>query len=335
MYSECMKSLDIASLLGLPDLPKHHLHIQVILDSTLPEPSSPLHAPLKRVVSASGKRLRSSLLIASHGVAKPIDNKALTACAAIELIHLASLVHDDIMDNADSRWNVPTVHKKDGLNQAILVGDYLFAKANLLAASVSPQVATVVASTIAALCEGQSREMADLRNLNRTLDSYLAAIAGKTGSLIAASCEVGALTGGLDTKNVVALRGFGESFGITFQLVDDILDLVSSAELMGKPVGNDVVEGVYTMPVILGLQGPERNELLGHLKEAKKSAFSGTDLLTQSGYISQTVERANKYNQIATTNLSSFAATPFAGLPDAYLNWALKNLVLQKYQKII
>lgn len=330
-----MKSFDIANLLDLPELPKHSLGIQGILETTLPEPGSPLYAPLKRVILAPSKRLRSSLLIASQGPTKPVTKTVLNACAAIELIHLASLVHDDIMDNAASRWNAPTIHKKDGINQAILVGDYLFAKANLLAASVSPQTSTVVANTIATLCEGQSREMADLNNLDRTLDSYLAAVAGKTGSLIAASCEVGALTGELDDPIVAALRGFGESFGMTFQLVDDILDLVSTAELMGKPVGNDVVEGVYTMPVILGLQGPERNELVAHLEKTNGSTFAGVNLLIQGGYISQTIASASKYNHAATKNLANIKNTKLTGLPDAYLKWALKNLVLQKYQQII
>lgn len=330
-----MKSFDIAKLLDLPELPKYSLQIQANLENTLPEPGSPMYAPLKRVISAPSKRLRSSLLIASQGPAQPVDKKVLNACAAVELIHLASLVHDDIMDNAATRWNAPTIHKEDGLNQAILVGDYLFANANLLAASVSPQVATVVANTIAALCEGQSREMADQGNLNRTIDSYLVAIAGKTGSLIAASCEVGALTGGLDDKKVEALRGFGVSFGMTFQLVDDILDLVSSPELMGKPVGSDVVEGVYTMPVILGLQGPKKKELIVALEKAKNSEFWGTHLLIEGGYVSQTMEAANKYNHAAAKNLASIKNTKLSGLPDAYLKWALKNLVLKKYQQII
>lgn len=330
-----MKSFDIANLLDLPDLPKYSMNIQAVLENTLPEPGSPMFSPLKQVIAAPSKRLRSGLLIASLGPAKPVDKKVLNACAAIELIHLASLVHDDIMDNAATRWNVPTIHKKDGLNQAILVGDYLFAKANLLAASVSPQVATAVANTIAALCEGQAREMADINNLNRTLDSYLVAIAGKTGSLIAASCEVGALTGGLDDKLVEALRSFGESFGMTFQLVDDILDLLSSTELMGKPVGNDVAEGVYTMPVLLGLHGPSRQKILLYLGSVKKFEAGGRELLFKGGHINETVKEIKKFNQNAAAAVKDIARPELAGLPTAYLSWALENLVQEKYRSLI
>lgn len=331
-----MSSFNIAEALKMLELPGYLAQVEQTLATEIASDNPHINKPASRLLQAGSKRLRPSLLLAATcGQGNKIDEKAIAGCVAIELIHLASLVHDDIMDNATIRWNMPTIYAEEGVNQAILVGDYLFAKANLVAASVGPEVAKIVATTIIQLCGGQARELADTYNQERTIKSYTEAIRGKTGSLVAAACEVGGLLAGLDRSRTAALRNFGESFGMTFQIVDDVLDLVSSAELMGKPVGNDVAEGVYTMPVILGLQGAQRNKLLAYLKTAKNSEFGGTHLLIKGGYISQTIARASEYNQAASKNIASLTSSKLAGLPDAYLKWALKNMVLQKYQEII
>ena len=315
---------DLGAILNLPELPKHMTEIQLALEQAIYCENTHIHEPAIRLARAPSKRLRSALVLA---ITDKVDKNVISACVSIELIHLASLVHDDIMDGASSRWGVKTVHEKEGLNRAILVGDYLFAKANQVAASVSLEAAELVATTIIALCDGQARELEDVGNVDRTIEAYLEAIEGKTGSLIAAACEIGGLCAGLDKPKLKALHNFGEAFGMSFQLIDDVLDFTSSPELLGKPTGNDVIEGVYTMPVILGLKGPNRKQLLSHLQNATKSQFVGTDLLKGDGSIAKTIEAAKKYNQHAAEFIKDFASKQLQSAPTAYTEWALKQLV--------
>ena len=136
---------------------------------------------------------------------------------------------------------------------AILAGDFLLARASEIAASLGTEVAGLLAATIGRLCEGQVRELAQTFDVTRTEEAYLTSIAGKTAALMATACRIGAITAGLDRPGVEALTAYGEQVGMVFQIVDDILDVVATDEELGKPAGNDLVEGVYTLPVIRAL----------------------------------------------------------------------------------
>lgn len=330
-----MKRFNLFELLGIPQLSEHLATVQTALLTVLPDSQSILYEPMRRIVTAPSKRLRPALVIASACQGGNVTENVISACVSIELIHLASLVHDDIMDNSDSRRNVATVHQKEGLNQAILVGDYLFAKANQVAATINLEVAELIAKTIAALCEGQARELADQHNLARSETSYLEAINDKTAALVASACETGALASGLEKHKVRALHDYGIAFGMSFQLLDDVLDVLSSSELLGKPVCSDITEGIYTLPVILTLEGDYRKQLLANIQIATKSQFDSTKVLIDSGSLQKAVDRAKEYNRSAKQAVASFASEELQDLPDAYLQWALNNLVLKKYQLLI
>jgi heptaprenyl diphosphate synthase len=174
---------------------------------------------------------------------------------AVELVHLGSLYHDDVMDEATTRRTVESVNAKWGNLQAILAGDFLLARASEIAASLGTEIAALLARTIGRLCEGQVLELQHTYDPARTEDAYLRSIQGKTAALYSTSCRIGALVVGLAPDRVEALTEFGLAYGMAFQIVDDVLDLVASDEQLGKPAGHDLVEGVYTLPVLRTLTG--------------------------------------------------------------------------------
>jgi heptaprenyl diphosphate synthase len=174
---------------------------------------------------------------------------------ACELVQTGSLYHDDVMDEAPTRRGVETVNAKWGNLQAILAGDFLLSRASEIAASLGTETAALLARTIGRLCEGQIEELRHTYNPARPEQSYLASIAGKTASLYSTSARIGAIVAGLDRPLIDALTEYGHAFGMVFQIADDVLDITSTDDELGKPAGHDMVEGVYTLPVLRTLQG--------------------------------------------------------------------------------
>ena len=203
---------------------------------------------------------------ATASPSRSVGDDVVLGGVSVELVHLGSLYHDDVMDEAATRRGVESVNARWGNLKAILAGDFLLAKASEIAAGLGTEVAGLLAATIGTLCEGQVRELQRVFDVTRTEEQYLAAIAGKTASLFAAACRIGALVVDLERHEVEALTLYGHRFGMAFQIVDDILDVVATDEQLGKPAGNDLAEGVYTLPVIRALassDGPELTEMLG------------------------------------------------------------------------
>ena len=221
------------------------------------------------LIVAGGKRVRPLFSVASSAVTAqrlgPATEAAVLGGVSVELVHIGSLYHDDVMDEAETRRTVQSVNARWGNLRAILAGDFLLAKASEIAASLGTEVAGLLASTIAQLCEGQVRELQAMFDPGRTEDAYLASISGKTASLFAAACRIGGIVADLDRSEIDAVTEFGRAYGMAFQIVDDILDVTATDEQLGKPAGNDLVEGVYTLPVIRSLAldgGDELRELL-------------------------------------------------------------------------
>jgi len=169
-------------------------------------------------------------------------------------VQTGSLYHDDVMDEADTRRGVDTVNAKWGNLQAILAGDFLLSRASEIAASLGTEVAGLLARTIGRLCEGQIEELRHTYNAARPEASYLSSISGKTASLFATAARIGGLVADLDRPLIDALTEYGEAFGMVFQIADDLLDISATDEQLGKPAGHDMVEGVYTLPVLRTLQ---------------------------------------------------------------------------------
>jgi geranylgeranyl pyrophosphate synthase len=332
-----MSSFNVAAILDIPELPVYLEQVEKRIIEALASDNEHLNKSISHLLQVRGKRLRPSLVIAAAtSQGGNVDDKVLASCASVELLHLASLVHDDIIDESATRWNIPTISAEEGSGQAILVGDYLLAKAYQEAAAVSAEAAQVIAATIADLTDGQVRELADKFNLKRTEESYLKSIHGKTAALFAASCRLGGLCAGSSKKVVDSLSTYGENFGMAFQLIDDALDFVSSPKLLGKPVGNDIAEGVYTMPLFVALAGPNRERVKTALQPGKASGTKLTELLLQAESISHTLHAARNYVIAADESLKQVGdKLALQRLPQAYLSWSLNNLVAPSYRPAV
>ncbi len=214
------------------------------------------------LLKAGGKRMRPTLVVITSR-SGPGDGAAThLGAAAIELVHLATLYHDDVIDGTGTRRGVPTAHSKWGTEIAVLAGDYLFALGCALGAEAGGRVPLILARALAEVCEGQIAETAALGSPERSVADYVDTIRLKTAALFKAACELGDTTSGADGA-AAALEYYGECLGLAFQVVDDVLDLVGDAEVTGKVPGTDLKEGVFTAPVLIaGERDPALPEAL-------------------------------------------------------------------------
>jgi heptaprenyl diphosphate synthase len=206
------------------------------------------------LIKAGGKRLRPALVLLSSRAGRAGGRATDLAAAAVELVHLATLYHDDVIDESDTRRGVPTVHAKWGTEVAVLAGDYLFARGCALGAEAGGEVPGILARAIGEVCEGQIVETGALNDPERGTAAYVDTIARKTASLFAASCELGAVTAGAADEARWSLKAYGAELGLAFQIVDDLLDLVGDPAETGKMPGTDLQEGVFTLPVLIACE---------------------------------------------------------------------------------
>ena len=260
--------MDVAGLLGIPQIAGEMDRVEAALRESVRAMDPFLTGVATHLVAAGGKRIRPALTMAAALAAgADVTDDVVLGGVAVELVHIGSLYHDDVMDEADSRRGVESVNHRWGNLVAILAGDFLLAKASEIAASLGTDVAALLARTIGRLCEGQVSELQTAFNANRTEADYFTSISGKTASLTSAACRIGALVARLPVDQTDALTQFGESFGMAFQIRDDVLDVVGDEATLGKPAGQDLVEGTYSLPVIRALRDPavaaELRPLLG------------------------------------------------------------------------
>ena len=224
-----------------------------------------LSQPLRR----QGKRLRPAvaLLVARVG-GDPDPDKVVSLAAAVEMVHTATLVHDDLIDTSPLRRGSPTVSHLWGNRVALFAGDYLFAKATSLAAETdNVRVTSLFAWTLGAICRGEMRQTLGGQRRQRSREEYFGCIHDKTASLFAAAAEGGAILGEASQEIIKALRGYGRNLGMGFQIVDDILDFVGDERELGKPTGSDLRQGTITLPTIYFLEGHPQNALLQRVLE--------------------------------------------------------------------
>lgn len=254
--------------LGLPHVESDLKRLETLLSDSVVVGDPHLDQITTHLITAGGKRLRPLLAVASAtGGQHEASTDNLMGGITVELMHLASLYHDDVMDEAEIRRNVDSVNARYGNLVAIVAGDYLMARSAAIAADLGVEIAGLLARTLAWLTRGQVAEVRTAFQTSRTLDDYFIAIEGKTASLMAASCRVGAITAGRPTEQVDALDEFGRCFGMVYQLRDDILDMTATDGQLGKPAGQDLAEGIYTLPALHALSdtavGDELRSVLG------------------------------------------------------------------------
>lgn len=274
-----------------------------------------------RVLQVSGKGLRPRMVIAiAHHSGKKMSDDVICAAAAVELIHISSLIHDDMMDGGLVRHGIATINASEGAEHALLAGDYLLAKGMLLAAQVSAEAASIAATAITQLCEGQAYELRDSYNTNRDEASLLKAVEGKTSALFIAAVQLGSLVSDMDDKEVDVLTAFAHHYGIAFQYADDVHDFTQSVTASGKSVGNDVVEGKYTLPVILALKGPRGQELEQMLRK-KISAHAVKKLLQDEGVLDAVLQEAQAHKSHALNNVTALSNKDIAAVLQASLSY--------------
>ncbi len=268
------------------------------------------------LIKAGGKRVRPALTMAAALSAEPelgaASEESVLGGVSVELVHLGSLYHDDVMDDATTRRTVESVNARWGNLKAILAGDFLLARASEIAAGLGTEVAALLAATIARLCEGQVRELKDAYVVDRTEADYLRSIEGKTAALFASSCRIGGIVAGFERDRIESLTRFGRAYGMAFQVIDDVLDVVASSEQLGKPAGHDLVEGVYTLPTLRALQGPcgaELGDLLGQPLEPAE-VDKALALIRSDGAVAASLVDARAYVDEGRAALDELGASP-------------------------
>jgi len=301
-------------LLGLPNLDDDLARLEVALRRAVSSEDPFLAEVATHLIAAGGKRLRPTLSLASAAIAGgSADQDVLDGGVAVELVHLGSLYHDDVIDEAATRRGVESVNARWGNLIAIVAGDFLLARASEIAARLGSEVAALLAATIGRLCEGQVLELKAAFDTTRAEEAYFASIAGKTAALMAASCRIGALVARLPRPQVEALTAYGLAFGMVFQIRDDVLDVVAEEEELGKPAGQDLVEGVYTLPVIRALADAEvglsLQDLLGRpLDPAQRD--KARDLVRRAGGPEAALADARRFADEATAALRPLDPSP-------------------------
>jgi heptaprenyl diphosphate synthase len=311
----------------LDQLEAHGLPVAGVLDAVedrLHEQVASSHAfvdeAARYLISAGGKRFRPLMVALSGHLGDASRPELVDAGVIVELVHLATLYHDDVIDEAPARRGTPSANSRWDNTVAILTGDYLFARASDLSADLGVEVTRIMARTLARLCEGQIREVQgsigalppDVPVVDPTLEHYLEVISGKTASLIATSCRYGALLSGVDPDGVEAAASYGWNVGMAFQLSDDILDIASDHEDSGKTPGTDLREGVRTLPVLFALEADEDGELAALLEDDLDDAAvaRALELLRGSNALERARAAAAGYVEAARRDLEPFGDRP-------------------------
>jgi octaprenyl-diphosphate synthase len=213
------------------------------------------------ILNAGGKRFRPALLLMAARLCACSGERAIQLAVAIELLHTATLIHDDVVDNHDLRRGVATMNSHCGNTISILTGDYLYSKAfEILANDGEANIMRCVASTTTRIAQGELVQVQVIGDCDLTEEKYLSIISDKTASLISCACRLGAMSGQTAPDAVDRLARYGHNLGMAFQITDDLLDITGSENLMGKPVGSDIQEGRLTLPLIYTLQSAGKQD---------------------------------------------------------------------------
>jgi len=244
--------------------------VSILISEHLNNRHGEVNAVCTELASYKGKMLRPSLLLLSWKAIRPhseIPQEVRTAAGVVELIHLATLVHDDVLDEADLRRGKRTVNSLLGNEAAVMLGDYLLSSAFLLCSKIkNPELNILLGEVTNTLCAGEVVQLTNRNNVHLTLEQYYQIIRDKTASLISACCEMGSILGEGTVEQRRGLVEFGELVGTAFQIKDDLLDILEAGEVVGKPTGRDLEKGKITLPIIALLT--KKPELKPFVREA-------------------------------------------------------------------
>lgn len=243
-----------------------------------------LKGPAEMMFRSGGKRLRPALVLLTSRLYGEQPASAISIAAAVEMVHGASLIHDDVIDMTDVRRGQPTLNALTGNRIAVLLGDLLLCQALLAVAELDRvRLVQVVSQAVADMTAGQLLELRYQGNVDTSIDQYLSMIDGKTAALMAAGCRLGALLSNANEEQVQACATFGRNLGMAFQITDDVLDIWGHPDKLGKPVGNDLRERKYTLPFLHAYEksAPDRRNLVRELLARETLETSAMQALVQ------------------------------------------------------
>ena len=277
-----------------------------------------LRQTLRLILSAGGKRLRPALAVLAARLHRNVLGRRVDLAVAAELLHTATLIHDDVLDDSPARRGKTTINAAFGNTLAVLTGDYLFGKSGELVAGLDdPAIMGVFSWAVMELVKGEMLRPSLDGDLDATERAYLAKIRGKTASLFAMACQTGAMLDAPSRTTATALKHFGMDLGMAFQIADDVLDYTSTEEQLGKPVGSDLRQGTITLPAILFLRRepdhplvPAVRGLIAQDDEAQPGADEVVAAIRESTAIDESLDRARAYAGSAVRHLEQLPQGP-------------------------
>ncbi len=290
---------ELQSLIGIPSIWTALTRVEERLLEAATADDAYLTKISQHLLLAGGKRFRPLLALLAAEFGPADDHRPVEAGVAVELIHVGSLYHDDVIDESDVRRGTPSVNANWSNTVAILAGDFLMARASEVAAThLSQESVRLLAATYADLVEGQTKELQLEGNLDHSIDEYNEVIGGKTASLIRTSARLGAAAADAPQPIVDALAEWAWEVGMVFQIADDALDLVADEETIGKPAGSDIREGTFTAPVLLAAQGPSgdriRELLSAPMPYSDEAVGEIISIVRTGGYIDKALSDASR-----------------------------------------
>jgi len=259
-------------------------------------------------LKAGGKRLRPILVLLAGTINDYDLSKLMPAAVAVELIHTASLIHDDVLDGADTRRGFPTVNAAWDETIAISTGDYLFGMAfKILSKLNNPYFVKIMSEAVLALSVGELYQMKTYHSLNQTVDDYLFKIKNKTAFLFSVACLMGATLSGAKETEIEAMGKYGENLGMAFQIYDDVLDISGDKETLGKPIGIDLKDGIVTMPVFFALEettlGEYLQKVVENVNSTEEEIREAISIIESTSAIERTKDKAKKFIERALESI--------------------------------
>ncbi|WP_121605090.1 heptaprenyl diphosphate synthase component II [Virgibacillus sp. Bac332] len=283
--------------------------IEATINQVIQADHSVLREASTELLKAGGKRIRPVFVLLSGQVGTYDLTKLKTVAVSLELIHMATLVHDDVIDDAEIRRGKPTIRQLYGNRVAMYTGDYILARAlEEITMLRDPKIHQLLSKTIVEVCRGEIEQIRDKFNLNQDLRNYLRRIKRKTALLIATSCKMGAIASGVNERDAHRLYQYGYNIGMSYQIIDDILDFTASPKQLGKPAGNDLLQGNLTLPVFLAMKNKTFHDKIEHL-------FNHSEAINEE-----------KIQEIVQDVRNSDAIEESYALSNRYLNKALQKL---------
>ena len=278
----------------------------------------------KYLILSGGKRLRPLLTVSSYHL---IENNSLIKensinhiglAAAVEFIHTATLLHDDVIDESKQRRGKPTANEKWKNKTSVLVGDFLFSRAfQLMTKYGNNETLKILADTSVTISEGEVLELANDKNLEINEDLYFDVVNAKTASLFSAACQVGAISADASSGEINALKSFGTNFGMSFQLIDDAIDYSSNKSVLGKNIGDDFKEGKITLPIILAYGRSDEKEKIfwkktvSELNQESGDFEKALEIINKYQCIEDTITRARHFSNVAVDSIDIFKKNSF------------------------